>query len=36
MFVDADGELLIIPQSGALRIATEFGRIDVAPGIDRA
>jgi homogentisate 1,2-dioxygenase len=32
VFVDADGELLIIPQSGALRIATELGRIDVAPG----
>ena len=32
VFVDADGELLIIPQSGALRILTEFGRLDVAPG----
>ena len=32
VFVDADGELLIIPQSGDLRIATEFGRIDAAPG----
>jgi homogentisate 1,2-dioxygenase len=32
LFVDADGELLIIPQSGTLRIATEFGRIDVTPG----
>ena len=32
VFVDADGELLIIPQSGALRIVTELGRIDVAPG----
>ena len=31
-FVDADGELLIIPQSGILRIATEFGRMEVAPG----
>jgi homogentisate 1,2-dioxygenase len=31
-FVDADGELLIIPQSGALRIVTELGRLDVAPG----
>ena len=28
----ADGELLIIPQAGTLRIATEFGRIEVAPG----
>ena len=32
VFVDADGELLIIPQQGALRIATELGRMDVAPG----
>jgi homogentisate 1,2-dioxygenase len=32
VFVDADGELLIIPQSGALRIASELGRMDVAPG----
>ena len=32
VFVDGDGELLIIPQEGALRILTEFGRMDVAPG----
>src|SRR5689334_2934295 len=32
VFVDADGELLIIPQQGALRLFTEFGRIEVAPG----
>ena len=32
VFVDADGELLIIPQSGTLHIATELGRLDVAPG----
>jgi homogentisate 1,2-dioxygenase len=32
IFVDADGELLLIPQSGALRICSEFGRMDVAPG----
>ena len=32
VFVDADGELLIIPQSGTLRIFTEMGRMDVAPG----
>src|SRR5690348_3288542 len=31
VFVDADGELLIIPQQGALRITTELGRMDVAP-----
>ena len=32
VFVDSDGELLIIPQEGTLRVATELGRIDVAPG----
>ena len=32
VFANADGELLIIPQAGALRIVTELGRIDVAPG----
>ena len=32
VFVDADGELLIIPQQGALRLFTELGRIEVAPG----
>ncbi len=32
LFVDADGELLIVPQDGALRLDTEFGRIDVAAG----
>jgi len=31
-FYDADGELLIVPQQGALRLATELGRLDVAPG----
>jgi homogentisate 1,2-dioxygenase len=30
-FYDADGELLLVPQQGRLRIATEFGRLDVAP-----
>jgi homogentisate 1,2-dioxygenase len=30
-FYDADGELLILPQQGGLRIATELGRLDVAP-----
>jgi homogentisate 1,2-dioxygenase len=33
VFVDADGELLILPQSGALRLLTEFGRMDVRPGM---
>ncbi|HEY6662236.1 MAG TPA: homogentisate 1,2-dioxygenase [Sphingomicrobium sp.] len=32
LFVDADGEFLILPQSGDLRIVTEFGRLDVSPG----
>src|SRR5437868_9185759 len=32
VFVNADGELLIIPQSGMLRLVTEFGRMDVPPG----
>jgi homogentisate 1,2-dioxygenase len=30
-FYDADGELLIVPQHGRLRLATELGRLDVAP-----
>lgn len=30
-FYDADGELLIVPQLGALRLHTEFGIIDAAP-----
>jgi homogentisate 1,2-dioxygenase len=32
VFVDADGELLIIPQHGTLDLHTELGRIEVAPG----
>ena len=32
VFVDADGEMLIIPQSGQLHICSEMGRIDIAPG----
>ena len=32
LLIDADGELLIIPQQGALEIQTELGRLDVAPG----
>ncbi|KQN93440.1 homogentisate 1,2-dioxygenase [Sphingomonas sp. Leaf231] len=30
-FFSADGELLIVPQDGALAIDTELGRLDVAP-----
>ena len=30
-FCDADGELLIVPQLGALRLRTELGLIDAAP-----
>ncbi len=31
-FYDADGELLLVPQEGRLRLHTEFGILDVAPG----
>jgi homogentisate 1,2-dioxygenase len=31
-FVDADGEILVVPQQGRLAITTELGRLDVAPG----
>ncbi len=31
-FYDADGELVIVPQQGGLRVATELGVLDVAPG----
>jgi homogentisate 1,2-dioxygenase len=31
-FSDADGELLIVPQSGRLSLVTEFGMIGAAPG----
>jgi homogentisate 1,2-dioxygenase len=31
-FYNADGELLFVPQEGDLRLWTEFGIIDVAPG----
>jgi len=30
-FCDNDGELLVVPQLGSLRIATELGLVDVAP-----
>lgn len=31
-FSDADGELLILPQEGAIRVVSEMGVLDVAPG----
>ena len=31
-FYNADGEMLFVPQQGELRLWTEFGIIDVAPG----
>ena len=31
-FYNADGELLFVPQQGALRLCTEFGIMDAAPG----
>ena len=31
-FVNADGELLIVPQQGALHITTELGRLHIEPG----
>lgn len=31
-FVNADGELLIVPQQGRLRITTELGLLEVKPG----
>jgi homogentisate 1,2-dioxygenase len=32
VFVDADGELLVLPQQGALRLVTELGILELAPG----
>lgn len=31
-FFDADGELLLVPQTGRLRLHTECGTLDVSPG----
>jgi homogentisate 1,2-dioxygenase len=31
-FYNADGELLLVPQTGDLRLSTEFGIIDIEPG----
>jgi homogentisate 1,2-dioxygenase len=32
VFYDADGELLFVPQAGALKLVTELGSLEVAPG----
>ena len=32
VFVDADGELLLVPQEGGIRLVTELGIIEAAPG----
>ncbi|HEX6605229.1 MAG TPA: homogentisate 1,2-dioxygenase [Sphingomicrobium sp.] len=32
VFVDADGELVIIPQLGSIELQTELGRLEIAPG----
>src|SRR6059058_2510874 len=32
VFADADGELVIVPQQGAIELQTELGRLEVAPG----
>lgn len=31
-FYNADGEMLIVPELGNLRLCTEFGVIDIEPG----
>ncbi|RQO63072.1 homogentisate 1,2-dioxygenase [Paucibacter sp. KBW04] len=31
-FINADGEMLIVPQQGSLRLTTELGLLDVRPG----
>jgi homogentisate 1,2-dioxygenase len=31
-FMNADGELLVLPQTGRLAVATELGRLDIGPG----
>ncbi|MEU4233240.1 homogentisate 1,2-dioxygenase [Nonomuraea sp. NPDC026600] len=31
-FVNSDGEMLLVPQQGRLRVATELGLLDVRPG----
>ncbi len=31
-FLNADGEMLFVPQTGTLRLVTEFGRLEIPPG----
>jgi len=31
-FLNSDGEMLFVPQAGALQLVTEFGKLDVPPG----
>jgi len=32
-FVNSDGDFLVVPQLGNVRVVTEFGLLDVAPGV---
>src|SRR3982751_6196781 len=32
VFVDSDGELVIVPRQGAIELQTELGRLEIAPG----
>ena len=32
LFANADGEMMFVPQQGSLRLSTELGLLDVAPG----
>lgn len=32
VFSDADGELLVVPRAGDIRLCTEMGRLELAPG----
>jgi homogentisate 1,2-dioxygenase len=32
LFVDSDGELIIVPRQGTIELQTELGRLEVAPG----
>ena len=32
VFINADGEMLVVPEVGGLKLTTEFGQIDITPG----